>query len=130
MIRLGFALALSLALIACGRDGQTQTGETAKVALPGEALFRQCSACHSIDKGGRNGIGPNLHNVVGRAVASVEGFNYSVALEAKGGIWDAATLDAYLADPRSAVPGNKMAFSGIKNAEDRKVLIDYLSQQK
>ena len=72
----------------------------------------------------------NLHGIVGRAVGSADGYNYSVAMKTHGGVWDAATLDAYLENPRKAIPGTKMAFAGINNAEERKILIDYLAAQK
>jgi cytochrome c len=139
MKRAVLMLALPFALAACGGndepapDAATETvatTDTAPVAASGADLYKQCVACHTIDKGGRNAVGPNLHNIVGRAVASAEGYNYSVALKAKGGNWDEAGLDAYIADPRAAVPGNKMAFAGVKDAAKRKALVDYLKAQK
>jgi cytochrome c len=137
MIRKALLIALPLSLAACG-GAKTDSSETVSapeaasetVALAGEAIYKQCVACHSIDKGGRNGVGPNLHGVVGRAVASVEGYSYSAALKAKGGNWDAAALDAYLENPRGWAPGTKMAFAGINDAANRKALIDYLIAQK
>jgi cytochrome c len=137
VIRRSAILVLPLALAACGgpKDGTgtgpaTSEAATETVALSGEAIFSQCSACHSIDKGGRNGVGPNLHGVVGRAVGSVDGFAYSAALKAKGGNWDAASLDSFITDPRATVTGTKMAFVGVKDATQRKALIEYLSAQK
>src|SRR3546814_2463560 len=76
--------------------------------------------CSSDLKGGRNGIGPNLHGIVGRAVAAHDGFSYSGAMKAKGGVWDEAALDAYLADPMKTVPGTRMAFAGVIDPADRK----------
>ncbi len=138
MIRRALIIALPLALAACGgakdetaSDGGDATSSTATVAEDaGKTAYNQCVACHTIDKGGRNGLGPNLHGVVGRKVASVEGFAYSPAIKAKGGVWDEAALDSYITDPRAAVPGNKMVFVGIKDAEKRKALIGYLASQK
>ncbi|WP_062184259.1 cytochrome c family protein, partial [Sphingopyxis sp. C-1] len=98
-------------------------------AAMGEQIFRRCVACHTIDKGGANGIGPNLHGVVGRAVASHPGFSYSGAMKAKGGIWDEAALGAYLEAPMKNVPGTRMAFAGVIDAADRKALILYLEAQ-
>ncbi|MCW0200142.1 c-type cytochrome [Sphingopyxis sp.] len=98
-------------------------------AAMGEQIFKRCMACHTIDKGGSNGIGPNLHGVVGRAVASHEGFSYSGAMKAKGGAWDEATLDHFLTAPMKALPGTRMAFAGIADAADRKALILYLKAQ-
>ena len=96
----------------------------------GEAVFAKCAACHTIDQGGANGIGPNLHGVVGRAVAAHEGFSYSSALKAKGGTWDAAHLDQFLESPMKYAPGTRMAFAGVIDASDRKALILYLESQK
>jgi cytochrome c len=98
-------------------------------AAMGEQVFKRCAACHTIDKGGRNGIGPNLHGIVGHAVASHEGFSYSGAMKAKGGVWDEATLDTYLEAPMKVLPGTRMAFAGVIDAADRKALILYLKSQ-
>lgn len=136
--RAAFALSLSLALSACGSKDDaaedtvapvTQTAGSA-VAVSGETVFKKCVACHTIDKGGRNGVGPNLHGIVGKAVAASEGYSYSAAMKAKGGVWDAATLDAYLENPRKAMVGTKMSFAGIPDTAERKALIEYLAAQK
>jgi len=95
----------------------------------GAMVFRRCMACHTIDKGGANGIGPNLHGIVGRAVASHPGFSYSGAMKAKGGVWDEGALDAFLADPMKTLPGTRMAFAGVIDEADRKALILYLKAQ-
>jgi cytochrome c len=95
----------------------------------GAAQFKKCVACHTIDKGGPNRVGPNLWGIVGRPVASHAGFAYSAAMKAKGGNWDDAALDAYLTSPMKAVPGGKMAFAGIADAADRAALIAYLKAQ-
>jgi cytochrome c len=133
-------LAGALALAGCGKSetpaeapasGETaaETAAVAPTAAMGEQVFRRCVACHTIDKGGVNGIGPNLHGVVGRAVASHADFSYSGAMKAKGGVWDDAALDAYLKQPMMAVPGTRMAFAGIPDDADRKALILYLEEQ-
>jgi len=133
-------LAGALALAGCGKSETSadapSTGETAAempavapTAAMGEQVFRRCVACHTIDKGGSNGIGPNLHGVVGRAVASHAGFSYSGAMKAKGGVWTDAALDTYLEAPMKAVPGTRMAFAGVNDATDRKALILYLDEQ-
>lgn len=98
-------------------------------AAMGEQIFRRCAACHTIDAGGANGIGPNLHGIVGRPVASHPGFSYSGAMKAKGGAWDETVLDAYLAEPMKNVPGTRMAFAGVIDGADRKALILYLKAQ-
>ncbi len=131
------ALVLSLALCACGAPEDNDAGATESVAAPtavaaasGKDTFQKCVACHTIDKGGRNGVGPNLHGIVGKAVAASEGFSYSAAMKAKGGVWDEAALNAYIENPRKAIVGTKMSFAGISDAAERKALIDYLAEQK
>jgi len=95
----------------------------------GETLFKKnCAICHTLEAG-KNKIGPNLAGVVGRKAGSVPGFAYSAANKNSGDIWDAQTLDTYLADPRKFMPGTKMVFAGLKNPEDRKALIEYLKGQ-
>lgn len=95
-------------------------------AAEGEKLFRQCRACHTIEEGEPNRIGPNLYGVVGRPVASVEGFRYSNAMKNHGGEWTIARLDEFLQNPRAAIRGTNMAFAGLRKDEDRADLIAYL----
>src|SRR3546814_17646677 len=92
-------------------------------------MFRRCVACHTVEKGGSNGIGPNLHGIVGAPVASKPDFSYSGAMKAKGGVWDETALDAYLKAPMKDVPGTRMAFAGVIDATDRQALILYLEEQ-
>lgn len=97
----------------------------------GEKVFRKCKACHAVEAG-KNKVGPSLHNIVGRAAGSVEGFRYSDAMTAfgeGGNVWDDATLSAYLEKPKDVVPKTKMAFAGLKKSEDRDDVIAYLKQQ-
>lgn len=92
----------------------------------GERLFLRCKACHTIDKGAPNRLGPNLWGVIGHPKASVPGFNYSPALKKLGGDWDYAALSAYLENPRAFAPGNRMAFPGLKDPRQRAAVIAYL----
>lgn len=94
----------------------------------GQAVFAQCTACHSVD--GSNAVGPSLQGVVGRKVGSFAGFRYSRALKATTYDWDAAHLDAYLADPQAAIPGNVMPFSGVPDKKQRADLVAYLQTLK
>lgn len=110
-------------------DAATAAPTTADANAAGAAIYKKCVTCHTIDKGGRNMVGPNLWGVVGRPVASHAGFAYSAAMKAKGGAWDEAALDAYLTAPMRAVPGTKMAFAGLADAADRAALIAYLKAQ-
>jgi cytochrome c len=95
-------------------------------AEKGKSVAKKCTACHTFDSGGANKVGPNLHGVVGRALASHEGFSYSDALKEKGGDWDYEKLDAFLANPKGFAQGTKMAFAGVKDGGQRADLILYL----
>lgn len=92
----------------------------------GQAAFKKCLSCHTPDKGGKNGTGPNLWNIVGRKVAATDGFNYSNALKGKGGEWTWDALVPYIVAPAAAIPGNKMAFAGVKDATELAELMVYL----
>lgn len=96
-------------------------------AAAGEKVFAKCKSCHSVAEG-KNGVGPSLYGVVNRAVASIANFKYSDAMKAKGGAWTPKDLDAYLANPKAAVPGNKMTFAGLPQEPDRINVIAYLAQ--
>ena len=92
----------------------------------GEILFqRQCSACHSIEDGGR-GVGPHLYGVVDRTVGSVDGFGYSGSLVAVAEVWDLDALSGFITSPRDYAPGTAMGYGGMDDAEDRASLIAYL----
>lgn len=92
----------------------------------GAKISKKCAACHSFDKGGPNKVGPNLWDVVGRTVASHEGYSYSSALSDLGGQWSYERLNAFLTKPKDFAPGTKMGFAGLKDAQDRANLIAYL----
>ncbi len=93
----------------------------------GETLFKRCVACHTIEKGDRNKVGPNLYGIVGRPVADAPGYAYSTGMKNYGGEWTVERLDAYLLQPRTEVKGTKMAFAGLKSEDDRVDLIAYLN---
>ncbi|WP_136163707.1 c-type cytochrome [Sphingomonas flavalba] len=96
----------------------------------GEKAFAKCAACHSVQKGGANGIGPDLWGVVGDHIAEGRGgFAFSSALKAKGGTWTFQALDEWLTSPRKYAEGTKMTFAGIGKAEERANLIAWLNQQ-
>src|SRR5262249_32646337 len=78
----------------------------------GKRLFSGCPACHIMQRGGPNGVGPNLFGVVGRKAGSKSDFSYSAAMKNSGITWSHQKLDAYLAHPAQIVPGNRMAFAG------------------
>jgi cytochrome c2 len=92
----------------------------------GQTVARKCTACHSFEQGGPNKVGPNLWGVVGRPVGAHEGFKYSDAMAGHGGNWTLESLDHYVENPKAYIPGNKMAFAGVKKPEDRAALLAYL----
>jgi cytochrome c len=96
----------------------------------GEAAFKKCAACHSVDKGGAAGIGPNLYAIVGAPHARAAGFDYSDAMDAEAGKpWDWKSLDMWIMSPKKAMPGNKMAFAGISKPQERADILAYLNSK-
>ena len=95
----------------------------------GEKVFKKCSACHIIAKGGKNKIGPALYGIVGKASAVSEGYSYSKALKAHGKNWSFEELNAYLLKPQAHIKGTKMAFAGLRKEKDRASVILYLNSQ-
>jgi cytochrome c len=95
----------------------------------GAEVFKKCASCHTINAGGAAGVGPNLHGVMGKAVAGQAGFAYSDALKTVGGTWDWDKMNAWLTSPRKFAAGTKMSFAGLGNAQDRANVILYLNQQ-
>ena len=92
----------------------------------GEKVFAKCKACHQVAKDGKNGIGPNLWNVVGANRGAVAGFGYSDALKSKEGDWTYESLNAFLAKPKDYIKGTKMSFAGLKKVKDRANVVAYL----
>ena len=112
------ALALMAAVPTAAAEGDPEHGARA---------FRACSACHSLEPG-RHLTGPSLADIWGREAGTVEGFaRYSEALRSADVVWDAESLDAWLADPHAFIPGNRMTFPGIEDAQARADLIAYLA---
>jgi len=92
----------------------------------GKAVFEQCAACHALD-GTNDSDGPILKGVIGRKAGSLEDYRYSAAMKRSDVVWDAATLDQYVADPQAFIPGNRMAFAGIDDKTQRDDLIAFLA---
>jgi len=97
-------------------------------AKAGKKVFRKCKACHVVDAQ-KNRVGPHLVGIVGRASGSVEGFKYSKAMAGADLTWNAETLSAYLANPKKYMPGNKMAFPGLRKEKDVVNVIAYLESE-
>ncbi len=96
-------------------------------AARGKGTAKLCASCHTFDQGGANRVGPNLWGVVGRDVGGQGGFAYSQAIAGHAGAWTYQELDRYLASPARAIPGNKMAFNGVRSPKDRANLLAYLA---
>lgn len=92
----------------------------------GRRVFAQCRSCHVIQAGAPNRVGPNLHGVFGREIGTAPGFTYSQAVQDANFVWDADHLDHWLQNPQTFLPGNRMAFAGIRNETQRRDLIAYL----
>jgi cytochrome c len=101
--------------------GDAEAGKT--------AFNRRCGVCHGV-AAGQNKIGPSLHGVVGRPAGQVQGFNYSPAMKGSGKTWDEASIDTYLKDPKSYVPGNRMILAGLNDDAERQNIIAYLATQR
>ena len=93
----------------------------------GQKVFKKCSACHSIKKGGRNNIGPALYSVLGRNMGAIEDYKYSKALIAFGKDWTFEEMNNFLIKPTSYIKGTKMAFAGLKKEKDRASVILYMN---
>lgn len=100
-------------------------------AAAGESsALGRCGSCHTFNQGGAAGTGPNLYGVVGSPIGGhSSSFGYSAALTEKGGVWDYANLDAWLASPRKFAAGTSMSFAGISNVEERANILAYLKAQ-
>ena len=96
--------------------------------VDGEKIFKKCAACHSINKGGKNKIGPALYNVVGRKVGGVADYKYSKALVAYDKNWTLEELNGFLIKPAKWIKGTKMAYAGLRKEKDRASIIKYLNK--
>lgn len=134
------ATALALALTACGSPpedkaapagGEATPAATTAAATTGgpPAAFGQCAACHAVEPG-KHGVGPSLAGVFGTKAGDIAGYAFSDAMKASNLTWDEKTLDAYLTNPMKMVPGTKMTYAGMADAEKRKAVIDYMKTLK
>lgn len=98
----------------------------ADVATGESTVKKLCTACHTVNEGGKAGVGPNLYGVVGAAHGHMEGFNYSAGMKAKTGPWNFNELNEWLHKPSAYVPGTRMGFAGISNDQQRADVIAYL----
>jgi cytochrome c len=99
-------------------------------AAKGEAIFAKCASCHTVNAGGANGIGPNLHGVLGEGIGmGAGGFAFSDALKSVGGSWNFENMNEWLKSPKAFAPGTKMTFAGLSKPEDRANIMLYLNSQ-
>ena len=117
---------IALALLA----GSTIAANAAGDAKAGEAVFKRCAVCHTSDKGGGDGLGPNLFGIVGRKAAARPGFAYSPPMRKSGLVWTEANLTKWVAGPARVVPGTKMAFAGITSKKQQADVVEYLETLK
>ncbi|MFG1214085.1 cytochrome c family protein [Xanthobacter flavus] len=99
----------------------------------GETVFKKCMACHAIGPDAKVKVGPPLNGIVGAKWAHFEGYAYSQDIKdgaAAGKVWDDATLNDYIENPKHLAPKGKMAFAGVKNEQERADLIAFLAQFK
>jgi cytochrome c len=138
MFRATLILMSSLALAACGSGGDDIDATKVSVASSsaavasmtsmerGAILYKRCRACHTLDQGDRNKVGPNLWGIFGQTAGAREDFNYSAAMAGSDIVWTDATLSAYLEKPSAYIPGNRMSFAGLRKEKDRLAVIEYL----
>ena len=143
------AFCIGLLLTGCGGGGEAPAGGEPGAGAPaqeagpapiaerlagadmerGKTLYFQCRACHSLNEGGANKVGPNLYGIFGQKAGVVPGFAYSDVMTGADIVWDAAAMDEWIARPSEFLPGNRMVFVGVKDPQDRANLIAYLQQE-
>ncbi len=121
MFKIG-ALGLAMVLIVCTAGAAMAAGDVDN----GAKLYKRCKACHTLDEGGKNKVGPNLFGMFGRQAGTLEGFKFSKAMMASDVVWDEATLDQFLTKPKKFIPKTKMGFPGLKKENQRADIIAYL----
>lgn len=117
---------VALALLA----GSTVASHAAGDAKAGAEVFKRCAVCHTDEKGGGDGLGPNLYGVVGRKAASRPNFAYSAALKKLGWVWNDANLTKWVASPARVAPGTKMTFAGLSSKRQQEDVVAYLNTLK
>jgi cytochrome c len=123
--RVSKPLGIAIGLVASLAFAVLAHAQGAGDAQAGTQVFAQCKICHSLEAG-KNLVGPSLHGLFGRKSGSVPGFSYSAAMKNANVTWDDDTLRKYLSDPKAFVPGDKMAFPGVKDPKKLTDLLAYL----
>lgn len=149
MSRLAFGAVLIALVAGCGAKKEAEAPASTEVTTPaaetapaaaatpvsyeslkgdtahGEKVFLQCKACHALEAG-QNRVGPSLHGIIGRTAGQVAGYSYTDANKNSGIVWSEANLFDYLEHPRTTIPGTKMSFAGLRQAQDRADVVAYL----
>jgi cytochrome c len=119
------AATVSVVLTVAATAAFAQSGD----ATRGERLFnQQCKICHTVEKGGRTGVGPNLFGIFGSKAGGVQGFSFSEAMQKSGIVWNDKTMAEYLKDPKGRVPDGKMVYAGLKQEAQLDDMIAYLKK--
>jgi cytochrome c len=119
----GLSLAAAALLYGSAALAQSPAGD----AVKGKTVFARCTICHTVEPG-KNKLGPSLANIIGQKAGEVPGFNFSPAMKSSKVVWTPETLDKYLTNPRTFMPGNRMIFAGLPNPADRANVIAYLKK--
>ncbi|MEQ8510155.1 MAG: cytochrome c family protein [Rhodospirillaceae bacterium] len=127
LISLFFAITALVAGSSMPSAAQEMTDE--ELLNRGKRVFVLCRSCHTLEADGRHKVGPNLHGMFGSKAGAKDGFRYSDAVLESGIIWSAETLEEWLVKPKDFLPGNKMAFAGVRKESDRDALIAYLKAE-
>ena len=124
-------ISAALALLAGSTIAASTTGAyAAGDAKAGADVFKRCAVCHTSEKGGGDGLGPNLSGVFGRKAAARPGYSYSAALKKTGMVWNEANLTKWVAGPQRVVPGTKMTFAGLSSKKQQADVVAYLATLK
>ena len=116
-------LSLPVVVVLVAGSASAQSGNEAR----GERLFnQQCKACHTVEKGARNTVGPNLFDLFGSKAGATEGYEFSDAMKNSGIVWDDRTLTEYLKDPKAKVPGTKMTYIGLRQEQQQEDMVAFL----
>lgn len=123
-------VAIGDAALVSEASAQTAAAPAKGDPAAGARLYAQCKACHSVEPGGRNGVGPNLSGIMGAKAGAKPGYAYSPAMKQSNLKWTPQSMDSFLKKPSAAIPRTKMMYAGMANPKARADVIAYLSGLK